>query len=269
MTENKKVGRANLDGTENEELFSSVLTPRDIALDIIGGKMYWVERSFVSNNNESTIYRASLDGSEKEQLVTGTTGAAFARIVLDPASRKMYWTDGGNNVIQRANLDGSQVENVVENVNSPRGIALDAASRKIYWSDPENKKILRANLDGTGIEDFISKTSSHVYDLFYVAQQDAVDIEPLAPTSTLQFQAYPNPFSRKTTLTLKLQHAQQVRVEVFNMLGQRVRVLHEGYMGADITNTLSLDAKGLPNGIYVCRVTGERFYEERSVVLLK
>ena len=41
---NNKIQRANLDGSNVEDLITSGLTkPLGIALDVLGGKMYWVE----------------------------------------------------------------------------------------------------------------------------------------------------------------------------------------------------------------------------------
>ena len=58
----------------------------DIALDVVGGKMYWTDR------DTEKIQRANLDGSNIEDLVTqGLSGPAG--IALDVEGGKMYWTD--------------------------------------------------------------------------------------------------------------------------------------------------------------------------------
>ena len=58
----KGIRRVNLDGTGVEDLVMGV-NPREIALDLIEGKMYWA-------GNQS-IQRANLDGTEYQTLVTG------------------------------------------------------------------------------------------------------------------------------------------------------------------------------------------------------
>ncbi len=81
--------------------------------------------------------------------------------------------------------------------------------------------------------------------------------------------AYPNPFNPSTTFSLTVDVRQQVAVEVFNLLGQRVDVLFEGMMEEDETRTFTFDGSDLPSGIYLYRVTGSRFVATRHVTLLK
>lgn len=58
----RRIKRANLDGSEVEELHSAAFTVYSLTLDPAGGKMYWV--------TEERIERANLDGSGVEVLVT-------------------------------------------------------------------------------------------------------------------------------------------------------------------------------------------------------
>ncbi len=60
-----KIQRANLDGTEVEDLVTEGLrTSQAIALDLGGGKMYWTDYG------TDKIQRANLDGSDVEDLIT-------------------------------------------------------------------------------------------------------------------------------------------------------------------------------------------------------
>ncbi|MYD63634.1 MAG: hypothetical protein F4W91_21560 [Gemmatimonadetes bacterium] len=56
--------RANLNGTGVEDLVTGVTDPRGIALDISGGKMYWVD------NGADKIQRANLNGTGVEDVLT-------------------------------------------------------------------------------------------------------------------------------------------------------------------------------------------------------
>ena len=173
-----RIRRANLDGSGVEDLLNtrtfggqslagSATIPRDVALDLTSDppKMYWVDAG-TNNVNDGKIWRANLDGSSPEALVT--TGLVNPQsIALDVAGGKMYWTDSGtggqnaleNDKIQRANLDGSNVETLLTFQNQlrlPRGIALDVAGGKMYWTDIVRDRIRRANLDGTEPEDILN-----------------------------------------------------------------------------------------------------------------
>ena len=123
-----------------------------LPLNTTAQKMYWLDEE------SNKIQRASLDGSNIEDLVTTGLETPEA-IALDVAGGKMYWTDNGTTKIQRANLDGSNVEDLVTDANGlveTESIALDVAGGKMYWIDHGRDKIQRANLDGSNIEDLVT-----------------------------------------------------------------------------------------------------------------
>lgn len=81
--------------------------------------------------------------------------------------------------------------------------------------------------------------------------------------------AYPNPFAEETVVRLTVREAQHVRAEVYDALGRRVRVFHDGPVAADAEQTLRLDGRGLSGGAYVVRFTGDTFTASRQVLLVK
>ena len=120
--------------------------------------MYWTEWDW----EEGAIYRASLDGSNVEALITG---ASFLySLALDVAGGQIYWTGAdpveGTGAIYRASLDGSNVEALITGAVIPFSLALDVAGGQIYWTgaDPVDEEgiIYRANLDGTNVEALIT-----------------------------------------------------------------------------------------------------------------
>ena len=90
-----------------------------------------------------------------------------------------------------------------------------------------------------------------------------------APDAYRVTSAYPNPFNPQTQFTLTVTEEQRVRVEVYNLLGRRVRVLHDGRVAARQTHTFTFEASDVPSGIYLIRVTGEQFITTQRVTLLK
>jgi hypothetical protein len=128
---NDKIQRANLEipsgetastRTDIEDLLTGGGAPQGIALDVVGGKMYWID-GFTGK-----IRRANLDGTGVEDLVTGLS--LPIGIALDVASGKMYWTDIGTTKIQRANLDGTGVVDILTSTDGlfdPSELALDVA----------------------------------------------------------------------------------------------------------------------------------------------
>ncbi len=81
--------------------------------------------------------------------------------------------------------------------------------------------------------------------------------------------AHPNPFNPRTSFSLTVHETQDVTVEVFNLLGVRVRHLFAGTMEKGETRSFIFDASDLPSGIYLYRVQGESFTATRQMTLLK
>jgi len=122
--------------------------------------MYWVE----PGASPPRLFRASLDGTDKQTVVETTNGAAG--VALDVASGKVYWTEsvapGVSGKIRRANLDGTGVEDLVTlDVMHPAAITLDLDQGKIYWTDLRGDfdglgEIVRSDLDGANVESILS-----------------------------------------------------------------------------------------------------------------
>ena len=155
-TGTNKIQRANLDGSQVEDVLTGLSVPVGLALDVAAGKLYWTHAGFWSDTGTGEIQRANLDGSHVEDLVTAGLSALYG-LALDVTAGKLYWVDAGTRLIQRANLDGSEVEDVVTtDLGQPYGLALDVAAGKLYWVDAGTRLIQRANLDGSQVEDVVT-----------------------------------------------------------------------------------------------------------------
>ena len=81
-------------------------------------------------------------------------------------------------------------------------------------------------------------------------------------------QNYPNPFNPSTEISFTLARAGQVRVAVFNTLGQRVSTLFEGRLSAGV-HALTWNATGFSSGTYFYCVTTDQGTVSRKMLLLK
>lgn len=85
---------------------------------------------------------------------------------------------------------------------------------------------------------------------------------------------YPNPFSKQTTIAYTLEKKQEVTVEVYNVLGQRVRTLVRGKKQAAGLHEVAWEGEsryGTPvgSGVYFYRIRAEGFQETRKMVLVR
>jgi hypothetical protein len=98
--------RANMDGSNREELIVGSFLPNVIVIDPQGRKMYWSEK-----HPTLVVRRANLDGSEPETLHAATEDN-LGGVAIDVEARKLYW--GDVSAFRRSNLDGTQIETVLE-----------------------------------------------------------------------------------------------------------------------------------------------------------
>jgi hypothetical protein len=88
------------------------------------------------------------------------------------------------------------------------------------------------------------------------------------PTKIELNQNYPNPFNPSTTLQFALSKSGQVRLEVFNLLGQRVATLVNEVLSAGGYH-VNFDASALSSGVYLYRLTTGDFVQTKKMVLMK
>jgi PKD repeat protein len=78
----------------------------------------------------------------------------------------------------------------------------------------------------------------------------------------------PNPFNPATTITFALPHDTYVRLDVFNIIGQRVTTLADGFYSAG-EYTVDWNGSNAASGIYLYRLTTDEFTTTRKMVLMK
>ena len=88
------------------------------------------------------------------------------------------------------------------------------------------------------------------------------------PTEFELRQNYPNPFNPSTTIMFALPQASHVKLEVFNVIGQRVAVIANSVMKAGY-HQLQFDASALSSGTYFYKLTAGEFKQSKSMVLIK
>jgi len=88
------------------------------------------------------------------------------------------------------------------------------------------------------------------------------------PTAYTLEQNYPNPFNPTTQIVFTLPMSSQVSIEVFNLLGQKVRTLVNDTRDAG-TYTATFDGAGLTSGVYFYRLTAGNQVIAKKMMLMK
>ena len=81
-------------------------------------------------------------------------------------------------------------------------------------------------------------------------------------------QSAPNPTAGRAEIAFALPAAADVRIDVFNALGQRVATVADGRFGAG-AQAVSLDTRGLAAGVYVYRMAADGYVATRRMTVVR
>jgi len=90
----------------------------------------------------------------------------------------------------------------------------------------------------------------------------------LQPTKFMLEQNFPNPFNPSTTINYALNQSGIVTLKVYNLLGQEVRTLVNGFQNAGSYHA-TFNAQGLSSGIYFYRLQSQNSIQTRKMILLQ
>jgi len=95
----------------------------------------------------------------------------------------------------------------------------------------------------------------------------------LLPEEYQLSQNYPNPFNPTTTINFALPEASKVRLEVYNILVQRVITLVDGDLEAGYHsirwNGIAANGREVATGVYFYRIRAGDYVESKKMLLLK
>ncbi|MCX6136158.1 MAG: T9SS type A sorting domain-containing protein [Ignavibacteriales bacterium] len=88
------------------------------------------------------------------------------------------------------------------------------------------------------------------------------------PGSFTLEQNFPNPFNPATTFRFSLPTASSAKLAVYNMLGQEIATVINSSVTAGI-HEYNFDASNLSSGMYIYRLTADKFSSARKMMLMK
>ncbi len=271
------VRRSNLDGSSMETLVDvndDISTPAALAINqgsanpnLGGGDLY-----FSTRTSPDAIFQANLDGTGLNPIVS--TNVDFVNFL-----------DIGPAVVLPVELMSfdALVESDVVNLIWETASETDNAGFELQMRSFAAWETL-AFIDGAGTTAEPQSYTYRVADLtpgtysFRLKQVDfdgSFEHSPIVqatvelPGTHALSAAYPNPFSTQATFSLAVAREQQVKVELFDMIGRKVADVHQGLLAANTAHTLQVEARDLPGGLYVFRVQGESFEATRMVMLAR
>ncbi|MEL7342763.1 MAG: hypothetical protein AAGM67_19920, partial [Bacteroidota bacterium] len=201
----KEIDRSTLGGIGFGALF--------IAIDSNAEAVYFTEEA-----GARVIRRTSYDGSEVEVFLMRED--VVGCVSLDANEEDLYWSEG--NHIYKSDLATRQVDIAIEGRDSPGCFAIDTNARKVYWTGVDT--IWQSDLDGSSREVIVDGLS--IPGRLKVPEvMTRLSKESSLNPSIFTLTSYPNPFSHNTTIRFSLEEPSRVSLNLFNALGQEMRVV--------------------------------------------
>ena len=101
-----------------------------------------------------------------------------------------------------------------------------------------------------------------------IATDISDELDNLLPTAYALAQNYPNPFNPSTSIDYSLPRAGYISLKVFNVIGQEVANLYDGFQTAG-NHRVEFQASTKPSGIYFYRLTHQDGSETKKMLLVK
>jgi|GEM_PF-562557 len=142
---------------------------------------------------------------------------------------------------------------------------------------PSKSLLQFADLDpnGTWILNIYDRATGNIGVLkawsIYINYQNLIGIKQIGNRIPKQFslsQNYPNPFNPSTKIKFDLPHPSNVKLTIYNQIGQEVAVLQNGRLNAG-KFTANWNAINYSSGIYFYRLKTDDFIETKKMVLIK
>ncbi|MFI5405687.1 MAG: T9SS type A sorting domain-containing protein, partial [Nitrososphaerales archaeon] len=102
---------------------------------------------------------------------------------------------------------------------------------------------------------------------------NSVEVDGPVPSSFVLNQNHPNPFNPSTTITFSLPTESNVKINLFNMLGQEVAQITNADFQVG-THNIEFTANGLSSGAYIYTIeasgiNGKTFSSTKKMILMK
>ena len=213
------------------------------SLEVDGSVVYLADNSFADARGLTVIDVS--DPSNPQEIGTGAVMAGGTAVDVAYGDDLTYVTVDMVGLYQFDVSDPSNVTPLTNLITSDRATGVDTEGELVVMVET-----------GAGVWVFDSGVT--------VANESGAE-QPAA----LQLAAsYPNPFGAGTTVRYHLPQEETVTLEVYDVLGQRVRTLVSGPRSAG-WHEARFEADGLANGLYIYRLTAGAQTQTRKVTLAR
>jgi len=278
-----------IDNNNNGIYDEGVDTPKDTAYSyrglLLGVKKYYGAKnlpmtSFVHYQGSDPVLG---DPNTYLDLLNYVQGKNRQGAIINPCTWTLSTVVGGVNcslVNPRYWYSGDPVARIgwINNRFSDQRQMVNTGPFKLELNKPV--EIIAAYIVGRGNSPLSSVTSAKENDIaaqnHYTINFPLTDVmnEKLPVHDFNLYQNYPNPFNPSTVIRYSIPEAGSVKLLLYNLLGQEVKVLDSGYKSAG-THSIDFNAGNLSSGVYFYRLTAtsengkSSFTSTRKLIVVK
>ncbi len=237
----------------------------DINIDVSGleaGAKYWLSVYIEAENNGGTKITDPATGGGTPYSAYFTTDAAF------PVELSSFTANLSNNTVNLNWATATEINNY--------GFEIEKSVDKDNW----NKIAFvngRGNSNNVNYYAYADKNVTSGNNYYRLKQLDndgafvyssIVEVNVNAPAKFELAQNYPNPFNPATKISYSIPEASNVKLTIYNTIGQVVRSINEGYkeMGS---YTVEFNGRDLNSGIYFYKLEAGKNSQIRKMIMVK
>ena len=243
---------------------------------IAGGReLYYLQARLSGNLDHLRIVGSDSHGIPVSQdLGLAQAGGAEGELALPALNLQLSWSAAGSTplrVLELHRLDGAP------QALSPFWLQLPDDVRDLQLRLPARGELQLARRVGgswqrveqsrSGDELLSRPVEGGVYALLPAAELESL------PTAFALHANWPNPFNPETRIQFDLPQRAAVRLTVYNLLGEQVRVLHQGPLAAGshqrVWDGTGQDGTALASGMYLARLEADGFSATRKMLLVR
>ncbi|HSD63194.1 MAG TPA: T9SS type A sorting domain-containing protein [Ignavibacteriaceae bacterium] len=234
--------------------YSTILAITDDGKILMGGTTYSTDSHW-----QMTVFRFLSDGTLDSAFAAGgridmrfTSDDYLNDLIVDQEGKILVAGETGNyGVVARLTSDGNldttfaSEGRIIQSLNNNSGTSYFTSL--ILLSD---ESVLTVGFD------FASGAGNFVVSKFNNAVTNVAD-NSIVPVNFVLNQNYPNPFNPSTKINFILPSESRVKLNIYNMLGEKVRKLFDNDQMSAGEHTIEFSAGNLASGIYIYSIEAQ------------
>ncbi|MDR3666203.1 MAG: endonuclease [Ignavibacteriaceae bacterium] len=227
----------------------------------LGSHYYFTIYSY---NGTDTLINYKIDGKQRTDVSTDATPVELVSFnaAIDQNNINLNWktaTELNNSgfSVERGSVKNSDGELIFNKIGFVKGAGNSVSPVSYSYSD---------KLNNPGVYYYRLKQIDNNGSFKYNTPVE-VNFKPVVKGYYLE-QNFPNPFNPSTTITYSLPEASNVKLSVFNALGQQVKIVENVYKNSG-SYKVTLNADDLNSGIYFYKIEAGKFSQIRKMILVK